>query len=415
MRSRILMIAQSFYDRDPRVQREAEALVDHGYQVDVIALCHNSHRRVDQVGGVRVYQIPIKKRRGKVARYFFEYAAFLVMSFGLVSLLYFRRGYRICYVHNMPDFLVFSALIPKIFGAKVIIDVHDPMPELFSILYPQKKLLIKLIKSQERLSLLFADQIITTTEFIKANLVKRGANPEKIVVIMNLPDPRLFNGPRPEASVDPNRSEFVLLFAGTISKRNGLGTVIAALPKIKERIPGIQFRVIGTGEYIEELKLAVAQSQLFSWVKFEPPVPLSRMPAEISRADAVIWLPPKNEFSDIVMSTKTLEALVMGKPVITVRTTCHDFYFQDSDVIYVDPESSDTIVAAVVGLYQDPSQRLHFVENSDSIARRFSWEIEKQRYFELIDRIYQNSNHPHAAHPANIRPSELTFSDDRKW
>lgn len=365
--------------------------MDHGYQVDVIALCHNSHRRIDCLHGVRIYQIPIKKRRGKVLRYFFEYLAFFVMSFGLAGLLHIRRNYQICYVHNMPDFLIFAAMIPKLLGAKVIIDVHDPMPELFSILYPNRTWLIKLIQFQERLSLKFADQIITTTEFIRSKLIQRGAHRDRISVIMNLPDPRLFMGPTQTLSQDSSRSEFVLLFAGTISKRNGLGTVIAALPMIKDKIPTIQFRIIGNGEYIDELKQTVADSQLFSWVKFEPPVPLSKMPTEILRADAVIWLPPKNDFSDIVMSTKTLEALVMGKPVITVRTACHNYYFRDSDVIYVDPDRSETIVAAVLDLYQDHNKRRYFVENSSNIAKRFSWEVEKQRYFELIDQFNQNS------------------------
>lgn len=393
MRSKILMIVQSFYDKDPRVQREAEALVDHGYHVDVIALSHNHHRPIDQLHGVRVYQIPIKKRRGSVIRYFFEYVVFLMMSFGLASYLHLRRNYQICYVHNMPDFLVFATLIPRLFGAKVIIDIHDPMLELFSILYPNKSWLIKLIKFQERISLRFADQIITTTEFIKLKLIQRGTNQNKIVVIMNLPDPRLFQGPSPQAEIDANRSGFVLLFAGTISKRNGLGTVIAAMPQIKDKIPDVQFRIIGSGDHIQDLQQAVFKSQLYPWVKFESPLPLSQMPAEISRADAVIWLPPRNEFSDIVMSTKTLEALVMGKPVITVRTACHEHYFKDADVIYVDPEKSETIVTAVVELYQDHRKRWQFVQNSSSIARRFSWEREKQRYLELIDQLNRNSNY----------------------
>lgn len=402
MNSRILMISQSFYDKDPRVQREAEALMDHGYQVDVIALCHNSHRRIDHLHGVRIYQIPIKKCRGGVLRYFFEYLAFFAMSFGLAGFLHIRRGYQICYVHNMPDFLIFAAMIPKLFGAKVIIDVHDPMPELFSILYPNKTWLIKLIQFQEWLSLKFADQIITTTEFIRTKLIQRGARRDRISVIMNLPDPRLFMRPTQEIRIDPSRSEFVLLFAGTISKRNGLGTVIAVLPMIKDKIPAIQFRIIGNGEYIDELKQTVAESQLFSWVKFEPPVPLSQMPTEILRADAVIWLPPKNEFTEIVMSTKMLEALVMGKPVITVRTACHNYYFRDSDVIYVDPDRSETIVAAVLDLYQDHNKRRYFVENSSNIARRFSWEVEKQRYFELIDRFNRHSNQRFEKHPTGV-------------
>jgi hypothetical protein len=130
---RVLMITHSYYLRDPRVRREAEALAEAGYTVDVICLRDQGEPYRSEVNGVRIYRVPLRRCRGGFLRYLFEYLAFFVLSGLLLSALQLRRRYRLVHVHNMPNFLVFATLLPRLFGAKVILDMHDPMPELFQL------------------------------------------------------------------------------------------------------------------------------------------------------------------------------------------------------------------------------------------------------------------------------------------
>ena len=67
-------------------------------------------------------------------RYLFEYGMFFCQAAMKVSVLHCRRRYRFVQVNTMPDFLVFAATIPKLLGAKVVLDLHEPAPELFSTL-----------------------------------------------------------------------------------------------------------------------------------------------------------------------------------------------------------------------------------------------------------------------------------------
>src|SRR5207247_8680052 len=64
-----------------------------------------------------------------------------------LSTLHVKRRYDVVQVHTMPDFLVFAALIPKLLGAKIILDVHDLMPELYAAKFgvPKENWLIRLI------------------------------------------------------------------------------------------------------------------------------------------------------------------------------------------------------------------------------------------------------------------------------
>jgi len=118
---------------DPRPRREAKALIARGDEVDFICLRRSGEKRHETIKGVNVNRLPIKKHQGSsILSHIFGYLSFFILAFFNLNILYFEKKYRIIHIHTLPDFLVFVALIPKLFGAKVILDMHDPMPELYA-------------------------------------------------------------------------------------------------------------------------------------------------------------------------------------------------------------------------------------------------------------------------------------------
>ncbi len=70
-------------------------------------------------------------------------------------------------MHNLPDFLVFSALPTKLRGVPVILDLHDLMPEFFAGRFGSGRAAAwigRLVRLQERVSCRFADHVITVSE-----------------------------------------------------------------------------------------------------------------------------------------------------------------------------------------------------------------------------------------------------------
>ena len=94
----------------------------------------------------------------------------------------------------MPDVLVVSALIPKTLGAKVILDQHDPMPELATTIFgmDEGSLAVRIIKQLEKWSLARADLVITVNAVCKSLFAERSCPPGKIGVVMNAPDGKYF-------------------------------------------------------------------------------------------------------------------------------------------------------------------------------------------------------------------------------
>ena len=128
------MVVFAFYPLgETRVQRQAEALAENGYDVDVICLRGPDEAVFEDVRGINVYRLPVGRLlwfSGLVGR-FLAYLLFLILTAFKLIPLHLKRRYGVVQVHNLPDFLVFCALFPKLMGAKTILDIHDVMPEFF--------------------------------------------------------------------------------------------------------------------------------------------------------------------------------------------------------------------------------------------------------------------------------------------
>ena len=191
------MVVHAYYPiGETRVEREARVLIDHGYEVDVICLLGKGEPVVEAKDGINVYRLPVKRYvSGGVFSQFFEYLAFLVLALFKLASLHRERRYRTVQLHNLPDFLVFAGLVPKLTGSKLILDIHDLMPEFYAARFNTdlNSLPVRLVRWQEKISCRVADHVITVTEPWRQTLIERGVPAEKVSVVMNVADDQIFN------------------------------------------------------------------------------------------------------------------------------------------------------------------------------------------------------------------------------
>jgi len=131
----VCMLVQNDYQCDSRVRRKAEALVAAGYSVDVLALPSFQREKTYTLNGVNVCTLSLARKRGSLARYLFEYAAFFVWALVRVSLQMRWRRYAVVDVNTLPDFLIFAPIVAKWMGTKLILDMHEVTPELYGSKY----------------------------------------------------------------------------------------------------------------------------------------------------------------------------------------------------------------------------------------------------------------------------------------
>jgi glycosyltransferase involved in cell wall biosynthesis len=384
---RICHIVQSYYPRDPRIRRQAEALVEAGHWVVVYCLRGVGEARTETVNGVHVVRLPLTRKRGSKVRYLFEYAAF----FTLVSasmLSKWGRKFDVIHVSNLPDFLVFSAVVPKLFGTKIVLDEHDPMPELFVSKYEMSDTspVIRFLKWQQRISMQFADHVLTVNEAMR-ELLLTNAGKRPVSVVMNLPDDRMFNPDQPKGQRDHNDGQFILLYTGTVSKTYGLSMVIETVAALRPQIPGIRLRIAGEGDDLPSLRKLSEELNVSDVVEFLGIVPFKQVPELISQCDLGVSTLKLDPLTDLCFNNKTAEYSAAGLPAVVTRTRTVQTYFPDGVVRFFEPGDKATFENAVLELYQNPSLREEMSRKGIEFSKRSNWSTEKKKYVELIESL----------------------------
>lgn len=384
---RVGMVVFSYYPADPRVRREGEALVKAGMSVDVVCLKRPEDKTRETIDGVEVYRLPVVRKRGSPLRYLWEYVAFFFLSFLRITSLHFRRAYHVVHVHNMPDFLVFTALVPKFSGARVVLDLHDPMPEVFISKYdlPPSHLLIRMLRAVEKVSIRFADLILTPNLAFKRLFVGRGCPQDKVHIIMNSPDPAIFHAPENHQPQSPGEDgTFVLMYHGTIVERHGLETALEALQKLRGKITGLRFDVYGEGDYVDGFKERTAALHLEDIVRYHGQVSLETISRKIDGIDIGIIPNKRSVFTEINLPTRIFEYLSKGKTVVVPETSGIQDYFDDTSIHFFDPGDAASLAQTILRIYEQPDYSKQVLERGLSVYHKHSWELEKVRLTELV-------------------------------
>jgi hypothetical protein len=159
-----------------------------------------SEPRYEIVNGVNVTRVPVKRRRRGALTYVWQYAVFIAVSASYVTLGSVRKRYDFVHVHNMPDFLVFSTFVPKLMGAKIVLDLHDPMPELMEAIFnlPLDSFKVRVLKQLEKWSIGFSDSVLTVSRTFKDVFSSRSCSPDKVTIVLNSPDEKIFRFHKPQ-------------------------------------------------------------------------------------------------------------------------------------------------------------------------------------------------------------------------
>jgi glycosyltransferase involved in cell wall biosynthesis len=351
--------------QEPR--RETEALAQAGMNVDVICLRQDADEPTHEViDGVTVHRVPLKRRRAGKFTYAFQYAAFLASAFFTLTWWRLRKRIDLVHVHNMPDFLVFSALLPKILGARVILDLHDPMPELLVTIFGLKEQSfgVRLLKFMEKISVGFADHVLTVNRACEQIFSARSCSPEKIQVLMNVPDERVFKF-RSCLEYPPRDQEkpFVIMFHGSIVER-----------LLRAKVPSAELWVYGAKTtFLDKVMDPAALNGLGGIVKYLGPKSQKEIVAAIHDCDVGVIPNRNNAFTEINTPTRIFEYLSVGKPVVAPRAKGITDYFGADDLVFFELGDAPQLAERLEFIYRNPDQAREFARRGQDIYQQQRW------------------------------------------
>jgi len=387
------MLLFACYPEDTRPRRQAEALIEEGMSVDIICLQGDGEARKEIVNGVNVYRLPVKQKRGGKIRYLWEYTCFLVISFFLMSLMMMRKRYTLIHVHNMPDILVVSALVPRLFGSKIILDLHDPMPEVFMAKYSvgQRHPLICLIRLQEKISIWFADLVLVVNAACHDLYLSRGYPEKKFHVIMNSAQEAIFSTLHTGENQrrEERTTKFVVMYHGTMVERNGIDVALEAVALVRSRIPNIVFRVYGKGDFVSEFKALILKHALEDTVEYHGHVSVEKIALFIQDADLGL-IPNKPSIHwEHATPTRLFEYLHMRKPVIAPRIKGILDYFDEGSLYFYESGNAVDLADVIYHVYCNPAERQSILERGIEVCQSLSWRRQREQWINIVKTILE--------------------------
>jgi len=387
------LVVMSSFPSDPRPRRAAEALVGQGMSVDYICLTDGKSRWRERTNGINVIRIPIVRRRAGKAAYVYEYSAFILASALILAARSLRHRYDLVYINNMPDILVASALLPKMLGAKVILDLHDPMPELMATIFgvnPSSKS-IRLIRWLEKWSMARAHQVLTPNIACQRILAARSCALDKITVIMNSPDESIFSF-RPVRSRPATKrtaaGPLVVMSHGSLVERNGIDLAVEAFARIRATVPRAQLHIYGkTTPFLDKVMQSARDNGLEQSVLYCGERSLEGIVKAIETCDVGIIPNHRSAFADINTPTRVFEYLAIGKPVIAPRTPGIQDYFTDDSLLFFEAGDADQLAERIEFVAFHPNDALSITERGQQVYNTHLWKREKQTLTNLVAKL----------------------------
>ncbi|MBM4306340.1 MAG: glycosyltransferase family 4 protein [Deltaproteobacteria bacterium] len=387
MKKKICMIAYSNFKTDPRIRRESEALTKDGNVVNFLVLAENGMPKTYEMNDVHIIELNMRKHRGqKSASYLLPYLKFLGLAFWHCSRLFLRRQVDIVHVHNMPNFLVLAGLLPRLFGKKVILDIHDSVPETYSSKFGKdSKILYRLLCLEESLCCRFANKLICVNEIQREKLVGRGIPSSKMSILLNVPDPDIFKFQARQEN--GKKKTFDLVYHGTIDRMLGIDLAIEAVSRMIREIPQIHLHILGEGRNLEEFESLSRALGVEARVHFSKnPLPVEQLPELLRKMDLGVIPNRRNMATELMLPVKLLEYVAMGIPVISSRLKTIEHYFSDNMVTYFEAGNVKSMANAILELYRNERKRQVQVVNAKKFIGKYGWE---KHQLELI-RLYED-------------------------
>lgn len=380
------MVSHSFYESDNRIIRYAEALAERDDLVEVVALRRSPEQPTQELlNGVLVHRVQdrFSKNEGSSWSYLWPLLRFLFVSSKWLVVHDRPRRFDLIHVHNVPDFLVFATWFCKLRGARVILDIHDIVPEFFASKFgaSERSGLIRALCLMERTSAAMADHVILSNHLWLDKYIARSAANKKCSVFINHVDDTIF---RPQPRVRHNNGPLIL-YPGGLQWHQGLDIAIRAFGILQTKMPAARFHIYGDGSAKPQLLALVHEMGLDDSVTFFDPLPLRSIARVMASADLAVVPKRADSFGNEAYSTKIMEFMSLGVPLVVSSTRVDRHYFDDSVVRFFESGHHEALAEAMFDLLSDEQARERMVQRAKQYAAHHSWSRHKQDYLRLVD------------------------------
>lgn len=366
--------------------------VNKNYNVDFICLKKREQKSEEIMDSISLFRIKNDSNINSYTKLFIDFILFTVKAFVKILQLSRTKKYSFFHIHNPPDFLILAVIPFKfLYGSKIILDLHDMLPESVASNLNDNSILERIAKIIERFSIYFSDAIISTNLYDKQIIFSRNnVDLKKIYVVMNTPNLKQLKIHNAKKEDYNFAGKYIVLFEGTIWKRRGIQTIINSIELLKQKIP-ILFIIVGNGPDFDFLQKLVTEKNLNDYVLFTGWVNLDELSKYISISDVCTIPFLQTKVNDRGVPNKLFEYIVHEKPIVASKLKGLSLTFSENEVLFYDPGSAEDAARKILWCYNNPVEVKNMVFNAKKrYEKEYTWEKMEQVLYKCYEDLTYN-------------------------
>ncbi|MGC9523779.1 MAG: glycosyltransferase [Anaerolineae bacterium] len=209
--------------------------------------------------------------------------------------------------------------------------------------------------------------------------------------IHNYPEVRIFADPRPLTK--PMDERYRLAHFGSLYERRGIMEMLEALPRVIKEVPDTLLILGGKFEsaaFEKRVQAFLRDRGLSQHVKLVGWVDHTRVRDYLASAD-VAWLPglKVQQYQNWALSTKLLECMLMGLPIVSADLPYHRTFIEKADCGLMVPGDDPAAHAeALIWLYHHPEERRAMgARGRRLVLENYTWERESEKLIAFYEAL----------------------------
>lgn len=373
----ILIVSQYFYPEQFRINDIAVEWVRRGYKVTVLTGIPNypqgkffegygwRKRRRETWSGIDIIRLPIVARGHSSVGLILNYLSFVVSGFFWKVFTKLRPDTIFTYEVSPMTQALIGVWLSKKRKIPNILYVTDLWPQNVEIITGiHSKLVIGPIGKMVNYIYRRCDRIFISSKSFKKDIGSRigcseeEAN-EKVIYWPQYAEgfyKPLSDAPQKEI---PRDGVFNIVFAGNIGYAQGLGILVDAAERLRDKNLSVRFNMIGDGRFKQVLIDKIESSGTGKYFNFIDRKPAEEIPEYFFFADALLICLSKSEVFSMTIPAKTQSCMACGKPVlVSADGEVQEIIRESGSGLVSDAEDAEGLTENIIDMMNMTRQKL---------------------------------------------------------
>ncbi len=388
---RILMLLQSDFPPDIRLEKEIKSLSLAGFSVLVV--CNQYDKDMNpkyEYCSIDRIKAPFKsKKLNKIL----NFPIFLNPRFIFTiwrNIVNFKPHFL--HVHDLP-MVPLGILFSKLFKLPVVADMHENYPAALKA-FQKKGLLNFIFKNYkaaeilERFCVRRVDRLITVIEENSSRYIQMGVNPSRLFLVSNTVDLDTFgSGEIDDGICEKYKGKFILLYTGFVSPERGLETVIMGMKQLKVKLSNVMLLIVGNGISVPYLSEITEANELEKFIEFIAWPGHEKLMSFHKIANICLCPQPNNDLWNNSIPHKLFEYMSTGNPILaTDAIPLKRIILETGAGLYYKTDDSNDFTKQVLTI---ANSNKNFSENGiNAVREKYNWihssKILVQMYMDLL-------------------------------